>query len=234
MPQGEGTSLGQVEEDKETRFESPFVEIIVGGAGTSFRASRKDLARESAIFRDSIFRPYDDFREPVLYLRRHNPMIVELVILWLSTGDLHLPLPNPYTRFERRFQILAEVFVFAESFEMPNLRDDVISMTVGIGQRLGSMASVIKKYPPPETVKYIYAETDDFCIMRQLMVHYFVWYCGGLSFDEPWFLELRRQVRSFDKDLVESDSRTGRNVRNLFELDSAEVCRGCRQGNGKA
>lgn len=124
---------------------------------------------------------------------------------WINTGEIHLRGPVSLDRHhDERFQYPAELFVLAEQARLPKLKEDAIAQTVKLGRELGNSRGR-KLLPRPDTVAFVYEHTQLSCMMRRLLVRYFILHgnCVGRAngLDKKWFVELGERVLAFEWDI---------------------------------
>lgn len=101
---------------------------MVGPKRVKFGVHKGILIRRSAFFRAALTGTFKEATEGTVTLQEDSPKVFEVFVSWLYTGKLENTvdeIPTPCS-----FKRLAELYIFADRYDVPILRNDAIDALV--------------------------------------------------------------------------------------------------------
>jgi hypothetical protein len=116
---------------------------VVGPKRVKFGVHKGILIRRSAFLRAALTGTFKEATEGTVTLQEDSPKVFGVFVSWLYTGKLENTvdeIPTPYGSNR-----LAELYIFADRYDVPILRNDAIDALVTTRQNLQIPASFFRK-----------------------------------------------------------------------------------------
>jgi len=159
--------------------DEPIIDLLVGDAKATFRIHRKLICDASAMFRSAFLGngTFTETEDQSMTLPEDDVETVARFVQWLYGQDYELAPNTDVPNTAKRYMQLAELYVFADKYDIMRLHHQIID-------KLFEMKARAISPPQLPLVMFVYQNTTAGASFRKLLVAYHVFH---INMD--WYLE---------------------------------------------
>lgn len=199
----------------------PMVKFEVGDTQSTFHVHLDHLCAASSYFTAAFTKDFLEAQGNFMKLPEDDPDIFELLVRWLYTKELAVPVTDTKEDCNEHYLQLCKLYVSADKYRILALKNYIVDYFFMLKLKLASHP--LYNAPQMNVVYYVYKNTTGSCALRKLLIAWNVWHVDLKWYSGDGVHGLLCDLPEYSADLViaMAEKARGTTTKFLFRRDTS-------------